>query len=191
MSDGQRQAADLDWLLKPDRSWSMAELAARATAPPSERGLYGWYFDRLPARIPVSDCAVVDGRFLAYVGISPSRDASSGTLRKRLRGHRSGNASGSTLRLTLGCLLAEELGIQLGPEGRTARLTFGPGEALLSGWMAEHARVAYRVHPRPWEIEGGIIGRLSLPLNLRDNAHHSFHATLTAVRREAKRTARL
>ncbi|WP_374120389.1 GIY-YIG nuclease family protein [Mesorhizobium onobrychidis] len=38
---------------------------------------------------------------------------SSQNVRSRLRTHYSGNAAGSTLRRTLGCLLAAELGIEL------------------------------------------------------------------------------
>ena len=44
-------------------------------------------------------------------------------LRKRLRGHLRGNASGSTLRLTLGCLLADQLRLKLRPVGASKRLT--------------------------------------------------------------------
>lgn len=49
---------------------------------------------------------------LLYVGISPKAPPSNGgapsrsTLRKRLQTHYRGNAEGSTLRKTLGCLLA-------------------------------------------------------------------------------------
>ena len=46
-----------------------------------------------------------------------------------------GNAYGSTLRLTLGCLLADQLGIELRRVGSGTRLTFGDGEQALSEWM--------------------------------------------------------
>ena len=49
------------------------------------------------------------------------------TLRQRLRTHYAGNAEGSTLRKTLGCLLAEELGIQLRRVGSGNRKTFVGG----------------------------------------------------------------
>jgi hypothetical protein len=43
-----------------------------------------------------------------------------------------GNAEGSTLRLSSGCILAEQLGIQLRRVGSGKRLTFGTGEQRLS-----------------------------------------------------------
>jgi hypothetical protein len=54
-----------------------------------------------------------------------------------------GNASGSTLRLTLGCLLAERLGIQLRRMGSGRRLSFAAGEAKLLAWMADNAYVTW------------------------------------------------
>ena len=67
----------------------------------------------------VSGCHHVDGFTLLYTGISPKqpprngRPARKGQLRQRIVTHYAGNAEGSTLRKTLGCLLAGELGIQL------------------------------------------------------------------------------
>jgi hypothetical protein len=58
--------------------------------------------------------------------------ASQQTLRQRIRYHYTGNAAGSTLPLTLGCLLAERLGIQLRRMGSGRRLTFAAGEGKLS-----------------------------------------------------------
>jgi hypothetical protein len=50
-----------------------------------------------------------------------------------------GNAYGSTLRLTLGCMLAEKLGIELHRVGGGTRRTFTTtGEAKLSAWMDEN-----------------------------------------------------
>jgi hypothetical protein len=86
-----------------------------------------------------------DGCTLLYGGIAPKappangRPASRQTLRKRIRYHYTGNAAGSTLRLTLGCLLAERLGMQLRRVGSHRRLTFAAGEGKLSAWMADHA----------------------------------------------------
>jgi hypothetical protein len=52
--------------------------------------------------------------------VPPSRQQ----LRSRLRRHSAGNAAGSTLRLTLDCLLASQLGVQL------RRVGSGPGQAM-------------------------------------------------------------
>jgi hypothetical protein len=107
-----------------------------------------------------------------------------------VRYHLRGNAEGSTLRLTLGCLLAAKLGIELRRVGSGARRTFGPlGEARLSAWLDAHARVTWLSHPEPWTIEDELIQALSLPLNLIGNQCHLFHARLTGVRAAAKRRA--
>ena len=113
-------------------------------------------------------------------------------LRTRLRQHMNGNAEGSTLRLSLGCFLSEELGIRLQRVGSGTRMTFGTeGEKKLSEWMGTHAFVACEVHPRPWEREEELIKKLSLPLNLDQNKDHAFAEVLAAKRREAKALAHL
>lgn len=69
--------------------------------------------------------------------LRPNR-TSTQNLRKRVRYHYRGNAAGSTLRLTLGCLL----GMELRRVGSGKRMTFGKaGETALSQWMAENTRV--------------------------------------------------
>jgi hypothetical protein len=118
------------------------------------------------------------------------RPASQQTLRKRIRYHYPGNAAGSTLRLTLGCLLAERLGIQLRRVGSGRRLTFAAGEAKLSAWMADHAYVTWVETDRPWSAEQRLIASVNLPLNLDQNRHHTFHQQLTQIRADARTTAR-
>ena len=109
---------------------------------PAAAGVYAWFFRALPhPDIDTSSCVVVDGLPLLYVGIAPKappaapRPPSRQTLRTRVRYHYRGNAYGSTLRLTLGCLLADQLGIELRRVGSGTRLTFGDGEQALSEWM--------------------------------------------------------
>ena len=52
-----------------------------------------------------------------------------------------GDVAGSTLRLPLGCLLAESLGIDLRRVGGGRQRTFADGERCLSEWMERNARV--------------------------------------------------
>src|SRR5918996_230162 len=101
-----------------------------------------------------------------------------------------GNAAGSTLRLTLGCLLASELGVELRRVGSGRRLTFANGEGVLSAWMGRHARVCWMPHARPWELEQVLVARLDVPLNLHGNSQHPFYPKLRSVRAAAKATAR-
>lgn len=178
------------------RSWACAELFVGADAPPARAGLYGWWFDAVPGAVPVGGCLREGPWVLQYAGIAPSapragRAPSRATLRSRLRQHVAGNAEGSTLRLTLGCLLAEGLGLRLQAQGASGRLTFGEeGERRLSGWMAAHARVRWVEDPQPWLLEEQLLRALDLPLNLDGNTHHAFHGPLSHLRAQARQRAR-
>ncbi len=170
-------------LLEPDKLWRANELLSRPSPIPAAPGVYGWHFDRSP------DPQLPAGRLL-YVGIAPRRmanRASRQNLRTRIRYHYRGNAEGSTLRLTLGCLL----GLELRRVGSGMRLTFGQaGERELTAWMAEYAQVCWLKHPEPWIAESALIAQLDLPLNLDQNRRHHFHAYLRNLRATARSRAR-
>jgi hypothetical protein len=89
----------------------------------------------------------------------------------------------------LGCLLADDLGIELRRYGSGQRRHFGAGESTLDEWMAINALVSWITDPQPWIVEEELIGYLDVPLNLRGGERKAFHPTLTAVRREATRRA--
>ena len=185
----------LDQLVKPSRLYTRAECLERNGPIPKESGVYAWYFKEAPQGVPLDNCVISDGLYLLYVGISPSEPSrqgkpSSQNLSKRIKYHYRGNAEGSTLRLTLGCLLSECLGTELRRVGSGNRMTFHDGEEKLSEWMGENAYVTWVVYPEPWRLEDFAIKQLSLPLNLRDNEKHPFHRSLTFIRRQAKRKAR-
>ncbi|MEV7860967.1 GIY-YIG nuclease family protein [Streptomyces hirsutus] len=98
-----------------------------------------------------------------------------------------GNAAGSTLRLTLGCLL----GLELRCVGSGKRITFGKaGEATLSQWMADNARVYWIGQNEPCDLESQLISQLDLPLNLDQNRHNTFHSGLKELRAQARQRAR-
>ena len=106
--------------------------------------------------------SVFSGLTLLYVGISPKPPSSVGTpsrqtLRRRLRYHFRGNAEGSTLRLSLGCLLSQSLGIELRRVGSGRRMTFGAGERALNDWLERSARVAWLACDEPWRVEEHMI----------------------------------
>ena len=102
--------------------------------------------------------------------------------------HARKNASVSTLRLSLGCLLSSELGIALRRVG--TRLHFGPGEAELTAWLGESASVCWVEHVAPWTVEAEAISSLDLPLNLQHNRAHPFAPRLAEMRRVARVAAR-
>lgn len=182
----------LDRLLHDSPLYSRAQCLARPCPIPNESGVYAWFFSDIPSIVPVDDTLRREGRRLLYVGISPKPPTKVGgksrqTIRTRIRYHFRGNAEGSTLRKTLGVLLASRLGIRLQIVGSSGtRRTFNEGEAKLSAWMEENARVCWLPHPQPWEVEDAAIESLSLPLNLKGNAEHPFHAKLTDLRLQAK-----
>jgi hypothetical protein len=180
---------------RPSRLWSRGDVLGSPSAVPNAPGIYGWYLRELPPVVPTTTCVACDGLTLLYIGIAPRPPAQNGriskrTLRTRLRQHYALNAAGSTLRLTLGCLLAQQLGIELRRVGNGQRMTFGAGEQTLSNWMSENAFVCWHEHSAPWEIEVSLIRELHPPLNLAENSHHSFHTHLSQIRKQAKARAR-
>jgi hypothetical protein len=179
------------------RCYARGEVLSRPSPVPKSPGVYGWWFRSIPRAIDVSRCREWDGLTLLYTGISPTRPPTNGkppssqNLHQRIRYHYTGNAEGSTLRKTLGVLLADELGIELRRVGSGTRRTFGTaGEAALSGWMTGNALVSWVVCPEPWVLEEELIATLDVPLNLQGNAHNSFYPTLKRLRAEAEQTAR-
>ena len=136
------------------QTFTSAEVMSRPSPVPAAPGVYCWWFRELPREIDTSGCVVNDGLTLLYTGISPKRPPANGrppsrqTLRSRIQYHYRGNAEGSTLRKTLGVLLADTLSIELRRVGSGSRMTFGPGEGVLSAWLAENARVGWLVDAR-------------------------------------------
>jgi len=179
-------------LIQPLTLNRRVEVLTSPSPVPTSSGLYAWYFNEVPPSVPTDGCVVKDGLTLLYAGISPSSAKSRQSLKKRITYHYQGNAEGSTLRLTLGVLLAEQSGFPLRRVGSGKRLTFThQGEQWLDGWMERNACVCWMEHPEPWTIERAFLETVSLPLNIQDNRHHSFSAQLSEIRTNAKREARL
>jgi hypothetical protein len=178
----------IDELKRPARLWGRAQILTRPCPVPRVPGVYGWYFRDVPPGVPIDDCLHVQGASLLYVGISPKQSPRNGgppsrqQLANRVRYHFRGNAAGSTLRFTLGCLLAEILRIELRRVGSGDRQTFATGEYRLSDWMADNAFVCWIPTENPWIVEDMLISKLSLPLNLQGNEGHPFHRVLRALR---------
>ncbi|HUO11678.1 MAG TPA: hypothetical protein VMU37_02885 [Caulobacteraceae bacterium] len=178
-------------------TWSRAEVIGRPCPAPAVAGVYAWFFSKVPAGVDATGCYDLGGWTLLYVGISPKEPPANGgprsrsTLRQRLRTHFSGNAAGSTLRKTLGCLLSDELGVALRRVGSGDRYTLtNPGEQRLDAWMADHCRVAWREVSDPWRREREILASgLPLPLNIRDNRCLAHTAVVQAARAAAMRAA--
>jgi hypothetical protein len=179
-------------LLNPKRVWSRSEVLGMPCPVPRAPGLYVWYFKEIPPRVPTEGCVMWQGLTLLYAGISPSEPPriqgkpSRRNLRSRIREHMRSNAYGSTLRLSLGCLLREHLGIRLRLAGKGKRRTFGEDESVLSEWMGQNAFVSWVVYGEPWLHEEALIETAKPPLNLRGNEDHPFHPILSEIRRQCK-----
>ncbi|MDH6223507.1 GIY-YIG nuclease family protein [Streptomyces sp. MJP52] len=174
---------DVTALTHPDRLWSVEEVLTSPGPVPAAAGVYGWHFEEPPH-------PALPGRRLLYVGMAPrfmATRTSTQNLRTRVRYHCRGNAEGSTLRLSLGCLL----GLELRRVGSGKRMTFGrEGEARLSAWMVDNARVCWVEHEEPTALESQLISQLDLPLNIDQNSHNGFHGRLKGIRAEARARAR-
>ena len=169
---------------------------SRPSPVPKSSGVYAWYFRTSLPEIPIDACVRSGDLNLLYVGISPYAPPQNGKLPskqnlfKRIQYHYRGNAAGSTLRLTLGCLLSKQLDIELRRVGSGNRLTFGSGEVRLSEWMRENAYVVWLECAEPWTLEEQLISTLCLPLNLRHNSRSPFYAILSGLRSTARDRAR-
>jgi hypothetical protein len=173
----------INLLQRPEQLWTRREVLERPSPVPATSGIYGWHFVEPPDER-------LNANRLLYVGIAPRRmikRTSTQTLRHRVRYHFRGNAEGSTLRLTLGCLI----GLELRRVGSGKRMTFGTlGEAELSDWMANNARVCWYPCAAPWVVESIAISKADLPLNLDHNRNHPFYSYLSRLRSDARARAR-
>jgi hypothetical protein len=96
----------------------------------------------IPPSVPVDGCLKYKDLTLLYVGISPQKalskkDKRSGqNLRRRIKTHFKGDASISTLRMSLGSLLVDRLNIVLRRVGKTERFKFSKKDeySLSGGW---------------------------------------------------------
>ncbi len=182
-------------LTGPSRLWSRTEVLTRPSPVPAEPGIYAWYFRELPGCVDATGCVRNGDSTLLYIGISPAAPPKKGkppsrqTLRSRIQRHFTGDASRSTLRFTLGCLLAPYLGIEL-RVGCGGRMNFLAGEQAISEWMDRNASVCWAQHAEPWKIEEATIRLTSPPLNIRHNTHHPFCAKLERIRSDARERAR-
>jgi hypothetical protein len=181
-------------LTNPIILYSRSAVLSKACPIPQDPGAYAWFFKEVPPKVPTDGCITKDGMTLLYVGISPDKVGkpnSQQNLRKRIANHYRGNAEGSTLRRSLGVLLADESDFPLRRVGSGNRMTFTHlGEQWLDAWMEENAFVVWIEHPAPWELEDELLGTLSLPLNIKGNKDHLFADTLSHLRKDAIRQAK-
>jgi len=179
--------SEINYFENPTEIKSFDEL--KNNLPPRNCGIYGWYFCPSPPNIYDNNCPrYTEGWIfknhwkLLYIGISNN-------LKRRIFDyHFEGSADVSSLRESLGCLLANELKIYLWVDDHS--YTFGKkGEDKLSKWMAKHARVAWIEHNDYEEIEKRAIIRYKPPLNTDENPNK--HKALQKLKIALKLCAKL
>lgn len=107
------------------------------------------------------------------------------SLRDRLRNHVRGPIATSTLRRSLGALLASEFGLILTRSDTGKLRRSAADEERLSAWMEDHARVGWISCSEPWLIEDALItSGPRLPLNFRGSVDPYRHE-LSAMRAAA------
>lgn len=174
----------------PNKLWTREEVMSKPCPTPKEHGFYAWYFREIPRDVPERGCWKHNDLTLLYVGISPRSETSQRNLRERIKSHFNGNAYGSTLRFSLGCLLRDDLGITLQPTSSKKGLTFGDGEKDLNMWLSQNAFVTWVLSRKPWELEEELIGMFKPPLNILKNDHHPFSQKLKSIRSACREKAR-
>jgi len=189
----------IEELKNPRKLISRSQLIKNPKSIDSVSGLYGWYFKNFPVTIPKNDCIQFKGYHLLYIGISPDKigkPKSRENLNTRIKYHYTGNAYGSTLRLSLGTLLTDESDFPLRRVGSEKpirskqRFTFTHlGEQWLDKWMESNAFVYFIEHKEPWNLEKILINEISLPLNIQGNKLHPFSKSLRKIRKDAKELA--
>jgi hypothetical protein len=167
---------DIGVFVNPVRIFSRQDVLADPSPVPAQDGIYGWWFRQLPPLVKASGYCQHQGLMLLYVGISPDQPPRNGQPPSKRN---------------LGCLLADELGIQLRRVGSGDRTTFVAGEQKLSAWMAENAYVSWVTRSRPWELEDYLIAALDLPLNIEGNSRNQFYPVLRAARARCMAQARV
>jgi len=175
-------------LVAPPGLYRAVDIAADPKLVPDAPGIYGWWFDDTLIGVPMGESLELDGRRLLYVGIAPSAPAKSGlsskrTLRDRLKNHTRGPIATSTLRRTLTSLVGSSLGLSVTRSSNGKLALSRENEQSLTEWMTLHARVAWMVNSRPWEIESALIkSGPRLPLNIKESSD-PYRLELRALRR--------
>lgn len=167
------------WMSDPSKAIPPASPEIRGLSGP---GLYAWWVDEEGASELSTGLGLPLHEGLIYAGSAgatrwPSGKASGNTLAKRIgRMHLGNRRTISTLRRTLGAVLAE------------ARGQAFVAEAELTAWMKQHLRVVARVVDDPdalGQLEIDVLARLDPPLNLRDMPPSPVRNRLRALRRHA------
>jgi hypothetical protein len=150
---------------------------------PDGSGFYCWWSrsGSIPL-VPSRPHPVEAGFDVLYVGIAPSGEQSTSTVRRRVWGnHLRGNIAASTFRLTLASFLREQLELVPIKSNKKTVLTSDHNKAL-SRWQVENLALTCHEVEAPWLLEAGVIAAMRPPLNIDDNHADTFCATVQRMR---------
>lgn len=151
---------------------------------PASPGVYGIFFDSAQLLLERSGYLEFDSAFplnrdgfdLLYVGATAS------DLRIRALQHLVGDSRSSSLRMTVGALLAEELALDPVGDGSRTYFSFGDGERRLSEWLAANTRLAFWECDTPFVLEKHLLRTYPVPFNISDRKRHPFSKYLMSIR---------
>lgn len=193
--DGLQMNTDIESeLIHPDKLIPISDVIANPTQLPAHPGAYAYYVDVELPLVPIKECHKHNGLYLVYVDSSPQDEPvgltqRKGDVKKRVTGDTRRDARASTFRRSLGCLLADELGLQLRRINKNT-VTFHNGEKTLSEWIANHVSVALIEVPSPWVVRNALHQNLFIPLNHTTGNKHPFHDELIDLRNKATQLAK-
>lgn len=110
-----------------------------------------------------------------YVG------ATTWSLRERIKSHFALRSESSSMRMSLGLLLAEQLNLQVRTIDTRRSFYFEPEQAL-TGWLKEHTTTTFFVTDTPMDDERELVARGYGLLNISGAASTEFRRSISAMR---------
>lgn len=120
----------------------------------------------------------VGGTDLLYIG-------SSMNLRARISCHVKDDSTVSTFRMSIGCLLMDDLDLEVFNHPARATFHFGQGEARLTRWMCLNTAVAIWPCTQAGELEKALIKGLPALLNIAERRDRPYAQMLQGLRDNA------
>jgi len=177
------------YFTNPGKIYSLNDL--EESPPPRRSGVYGWYFDEPPPYVPKSGCTPVKTGWwpfrtkwwLLYVG--KAKNLNDRIVTYHIKGRHYAEGTMSSFRLSLGCLLSDNLGLELS----YPKESFGQKEEKLQNWLNQHARVTWIETNNLDVVELVAIEKYTLPLNYKHN-QNPLKKPLSNLRAEFKKIAK-
>lgn len=127
------------------------------------------------ADMEVREPFMIGGTELLYIGCSND-------LRARIACHVKDDSTASNFRMSMGCLLRDQLDLEVFTHPLRATFHFGQGEARLTRWLCMNTAIAIWPCTQPRELERALIKALPAPININDRRRHPYARVLMEMR---------